>query len=57
MQFEHMSTDVGVDSSSRFALIARTDRQTHTRHKATDAADHPNHATATVGVGNAWVKC
>jgi len=50
-----MSTELGVDSSSRFHFKARTrqhartDRQTD-RH--TEATDHPTHSSATASMSN-----
>jgi len=42
-----MSTKFGVDRLGHFPSRARTARQTYT-----DATDHPNHASATAGIGN-----
>jgi len=46
-----ISTEFGVDSSSRFPFTARTHKPTE-RHKVTDVTSHSTHALAIAGVGN-----
>jgi len=41
----YITANFGVDSSSRFSYRARTQTQ------VTDVAYHPNHGSATAGVG------
>jgi len=46
---DYISTDVGVDSSSRFSFRSRTDRHTS---KLKDTNERFTHTTATVGADN-----